>query len=244
MGSDKDEERVKSDRLKTFRNFLLEQPFGSLDDWTNFYGGEDKQVNISKDESREIIKALSLKPFESQYKVMLIWQPEYLHPTAANGLLKILEEPPPYTLFILVSNNSEKLLATLLSRTQLIKVPMLTDAELSSSLTQHKKIETSKVAKLVHLAEGNLNAALKLVDVGEDDQSSEWFFNWMGACYQHKYDKLLTSAEEFHQLDKLSQRNLLYFSLSLIRETLLHMSGASTINRIHYKSIVFFNSFN
>jgi DNA polymerase III subunit delta' len=231
MGGDKDEERVKADRLKTFRNFLLEQPFGSLDDWTSFYGGEDKQVNISKDESREIIKSLSLKPFESRYKVMLIWQPEYLHSTAANGLLKILEEPPPFTIFLLVSNNAEKLLATILSRTQLISVPMLTDAELHTFLTKQKSVAEPKAKKTVHLAEGNLNQALKLID-GEDDTSSEWFFAWMGACYQHKYDKLLATAEEFHQRDKLSQRNLLHFSLSLMRETLLHMAGASAINRI------------
>jgi DNA polymerase-3 subunit delta' len=231
MGADKDEERVKADRLKTFRSFLLEQPFGNLDDWTSFYGGEDKQVLISKDESREIIKSLSLKPFESRYKIMLVWQPEYLHSSAANGLLKILEEPPPFTIFLLVSNKAEKLLATILSRTQLIKVPMLADEELSEFLTEKKKVELQKAKKIVHLAEGNLNHALKLVDT-EDEQSSEWFFNWMGACFQHRYDKLLLTSEEFHQLDRLSQRNLLYFSLSLVRETLLRLAGAGTINRV------------
>jgi DNA polymerase-3 subunit delta' len=231
MGADKDEERVKADRLKTFRSFLLEQPFGNLDDWTSFYGGEDKQVLISKDESREIIKSLSLKPFESRYKIMLVWQPEYLHSSAANGLLKILEEPPPFTIFLLVSNKAEKLLATILSRTQLIKVPMLADEELSVFLTEKKKVELQKAKKIVHLAEGNLNHALKLIDT-EDEQSSEWFFNWMGACFQHRYDKLLLTSEEFHQLDRLSQRNLLYFSLSLVRETLLRLAGAGTINRV------------
>lgn len=231
MGADKDEERVKADRLKTFRSFLLEQPFGNLDDWTSFYGGEDKQVLISKDESREIIKSLSLKPFESRYKIMLVWQPEYLHSSAANGLLKILEEPPPFTIFLLVSNKAEKLLATILSRTQLIKVPMLADEELSEFLTEKKKVELQKAKKIVHLAEGNLNQALKLIDT-EDEQSSEWFFNWMGACFQHRYDKLLLTSEEFHQLDRLSQRNLLYFSLSLVRETLLRLAGAGTINRV------------
>ncbi len=231
MTADKDEERVKADRLKTFRSFLLEQPFGNLDDWTSFYGGEDKQVIISKDESREIIKSLSLKPFESRYKIMLIWQPEYLHSSAANGLLKILEEPPPFTIFLLVSNNAEKLLATILSRTQLVQVPMLADEELRAFLIETKKSDLSKATKIVHLAEGNLNHALKLIDA-EDDQSSEWFFNWIGACYQHKYDKLLATSEEFHQLDRLAQRNLLYFSLSLIRETLLNLSGATSINRI------------
>lgn len=231
MGADKDEERVKADRLKTFRSFLLEQPFGNLDDWTSFYGGEDKQVLISKDESREIIKSLSLKPFESRYKIMLVWQPEYLHSSAANGLLKILEEPPPFTIFLLVSNKAEKLLATILSRTQLIKVPMLADEELSIFLTEKKKVELQKAKKIVHLAEGNLNQALKLIDT-EDEQSSEWFFNWTGACFQHRYDKLLLTSEEFHQLDRLSQRNLLYFSLSLVRETLLRLAGAGTINRV------------
>ncbi len=231
MGADKDEERVKADRLKTFRSFLLEQPFGNLDDWTSFYGGEDKQVLISKDESREIIKSLSLKPFESRYKIMLVWQPEYLHSSAANGLLKILEEPPPFTIFLLVSNKAEKLLATILSRTQLIKMPMLADEELSVFLTEKKKVELQKAKKIVHLAEGNLNQALKLIDT-EDEQSSEWFFNWMGACFQHRYDKLLLTSEEFHQLDRLSQRNLLYFSLSLVRETLLRLSGADAINRV------------
>lgn len=231
MGADKDEERVKADRLKTFRSFLLEQPFGNLDDWTSFYGGEDKQVLISKDESREIIKSLSLKPFESRYKIMLVWQPEYFHSSAANGLLKILEEPPPFTIFLLVSNKAEKLLATILSRTQLIKVPMLADEELSVFLTEKKKVELQKAKKIVHLAEGNLNQALKLIDT-EDEQSSEWFFNWMGACFQHRYDKLLLTSEEFHQLDRLSQRNLLYFSLSLVRETLLRLSGADAINRV------------
>jgi DNA polymerase-3 subunit delta' len=162
---------------------------------------------------------------------MLVWQPEYLHSSAANGLLKILEEPPPFTIFLLVSNKAEKLLATILSRTQLIKVPMLADEELSVFLTEKKKVELQKAKKIVHLAEGNLNHALKLIDT-EDEQSSEWFFNWMGACFQHRYDKLLLTSEEFHQLDRLSQRNLLYFSLSLVRETLLRLAGAGTINRV------------
>src|SRR5690606_13248335 len=104
---------------KSWRSFLTENPFGSLDDWTNFYGGEDKLALISREESREIVKALSLKPFESPYKVMIIWQPELMHPSAANGILKILEEPPPQTFFVLVSNAPDKLLPTIISRTQI-----------------------------------------------------------------------------------------------------------------------------
>ena len=110
--------------LKSWRSFLLEQPFSDLDAWTTSYGGEDKQALISREESREIVKALSLKPFESAYKVMIIWQPEFMHPSAANGILKILEEPAAHTYFILVTNAADRLLPTIISRTQLITVPL------------------------------------------------------------------------------------------------------------------------
>jgi DNA polymerase-3 subunit delta' len=102
--AEKDEEKLRAEMLKSWRAFLLEQPLGNLQDWTNYYGGEDKQALISRDESREIIKTLALKPFESKHKVMIIWQPELMHPSAANGILKILEEPAPHTFFILVTN--------------------------------------------------------------------------------------------------------------------------------------------
>src|SRR5579871_6772584 len=92
---DKDEERFRAEILKTWRSFLIEQPFSDLGNWISFYGGEDKQALIAREESREIVRALSLKPFESENKVMVIWLPEYMHLSAANGILKILEEPPP-----------------------------------------------------------------------------------------------------------------------------------------------------
>jgi DNA polymerase-3 subunit delta' len=100
---DKDDERFRAEMMKSWRSFLLEQPFGNLSDWTTYYGGEDKQAIISREESREIVKTLSLKPFESQYKIMIIWLPELMHPSAANGILKILEEPSANTLFFLIT---------------------------------------------------------------------------------------------------------------------------------------------
>src|SRR5690606_14640835 len=136
VSNDKDEDRFKAEIMKSWRTFLIEQPFGTLDDWTNSYGGEDKAALISREESREIIKALSLKPFESQYKVMIIWQPELMHPSAANGILKILEEPPPHTYFILVTNAADKLLSTIISRTQILTVPLLNDADVEKHLVE------------------------------------------------------------------------------------------------------------
>lgn len=227
---DKDEDRFKAEIMKTWRNFLTEQPFGNLDDWAGYYGGEDKQAIISKEESREIIKSLSLKSFESPYKVMLIWLPEYMHPSAANGILKILEEPPPNTFFLLVTNAAERLLPTILSRTQIVQIPMLSDEEVNAHLKTSGTVEESKRDKIVQLAEGNLNLALKLVDQ-EEDHHFELFFTWMLACFKKEYAKLVAMADDFHALDKMNQRNLMTYSLNMMRETLLQLSGATTINR-------------
>jgi DNA polymerase-3 subunit delta' len=227
---EKDEERLKSDITKSWRAFLLEQPYGNLDDWCQYYGGEDKVAIISKDESREIIKTLSLKPFESKNKVMIIWQPESMHPAAANGILKILEEPSPHTYFILVTNAADKLLPTIISRTQLITVPLLTDEELESYLTQTHQVQDSAARKVVQLADGNMNLALKLIGQEQDD-STAFFTEWMRACFANKYGMLVTMAEDYHALDKVSQRNMIAYSINMMRETLLHTSGAEGINR-------------
>ncbi|MBT1700161.1 DNA polymerase III subunit delta, partial [Fulvivirgaceae bacterium PWU4] len=146
---DKDEERFKADILKSWRSFLLEQPFGGLDDWTNFYGGEDKLALISREESREIIKTLSLKPFESRNKVMIIWQPELMHPSAANGILKILEEPAPHTFFILVTNAADKLLPTIISRTQSDTVPLRHDAAVEAWVTHNRAVDSNRARRIV-----------------------------------------------------------------------------------------------
>lgn len=227
---DKDEERFKADITKSWRTFLLEHPFGNLDDWCNFYGGEDKLSIISRDASREIIRTLSLKAFESKSKVMIIWQPETMHPAAANGILKILEEPAPNTYFILITNAADQLMPTILSRTQILTIPLLSDSDLETYLREAKGVEEKAAQKIVQLADGNMNYALKLI--GEEENNSTAFFTeWMRACFSHKYASLVTMAEEYHALDKLAQRNMVAYSINMMRETLLFTSGAEVINR-------------
>ena len=238
---DKDVERFKADTLKSWRAFLLEQPFGNLDDWINYFGGEDKQAQISKEESREIIKTLSLKPFESLVKVMIIWQPELMHPSAANGILKILEEPAANTYFILVTNATDRLLPTILSRTQIITVPLLRDKEIESELTK-LSVEEKKAQHITQLAEGNLNFALKLRESDEDDYS-ERFAEWMRACFKNNYGSLVALADEYHNLDKLKQKNTMLHGMSMMRESLLHQSGATSIHRVRGEELKFIQDF-
>ena len=240
--SDKDEERFKAEIMKSWRSFLLEQPFGNLDDWTNYYGGEDKQAIISKEESRGIIKTLSLKPFESKYKVMIIWQPELLHPFAANGILKILEEPAPHTFFILVTNAADKLLPTTVSRTQLITIPLLSDLQVEQTLIGQYATDPGRASKIARLAEGNLNYAIKLID-SEEDNNLKLFTEWMRACFKKSYGVLVTLAEDYHALDRLSQKNLISFGMNAMRDTLLKISGSSSMIRSKGDELDFIEGF-
>jgi DNA polymerase III subunit delta' len=240
--NDKDDERFRAEIMKAWRAFLLEQPLGNLDDWTNYYGGEDKQALISREESREIIKTLSLKPFESKYKVMVIWQPELMHPSAANGILKILEEPPAHTYFILVTNASDKLLPTIISRTQLVTIPLLDDEEIANYLQEQKNIQRPRAEKIVQLADGNINLALKLME-SEEDNNAQRFSEWMRACYKRNFQALVAMAEDYHGLDKLSQKNMIIYSINMMRETLLHSSGGSAMNRTRGEELKFVQDF-
>jgi DNA polymerase-3 subunit delta' len=239
---DKDEERFKAEIMKSWRSFLQEQPFGNLDDWTNYYGGEDKQAIISKEESRGIIKTLSLKPFESKYKVMIIWQPELLHPFAANGILKILEEPAPHTFFILVTNAADKLLPTIISRTQIITIPLLSDEQIEQTLMDQYATNPGRARKIVQLADGNLNYAIKLID-SEEDNNFKLFTEWMRACFKKSYSGLVTMAEDYHALDRLSQKNLLSFGMNALRDTLLKVSGSSSMIRSKGEELDFIEGF-
>jgi DNA polymerase-3 subunit delta' len=236
-----DEETLKAELRKLWRSFLMEQPFGILDDWAAFYGGEDKQAIISTEESREMLKTLSLKPFESKYKIVIIWQPEFMHIAAANSILKILEEPPPNTYFILATHASDKLLPTILSRTQMVTVPMLTDEEVTSYLT-NRSTDNKRSRRVAQLAEGNLHLALRLLD-NEEDQHTKIFTDWMRSCFQKNYANLVAMAEEYHQLDRLNQRNLLQYSLGMLRETLLEISGSPDLHRVQEEELELIRKF-
>jgi DNA polymerase-3 subunit delta' len=239
---EKDDDKLRAEMMKSWRAFLLEQPLGNIQDWTNFYGGEDKQAAISRDESREIIKTLSLKPFESKYKVMIIWQPELMHPSAANGILKILEEPAPHTFFILVSNAADRLLPTIISRTQIVSVPLLQDDELEAYLIGQRGLEEARAVKITSLAEGNINYALKLAE-GDEDDNAQRFIEWMRACFRKSYITLVPMAEQYHALDKLQQKNLMTYSINVMRETLLRISGATDMNRSRGDELKFIQDF-
>lgn len=215
--------------LKEWRKFVLDNPYRDVVEWSMFIGTENKQCIIPKEESRNIIKALSLKAFEAAYKVMLIWLPELMHESTANAILKILEEPSPQTVFLLVTNDAEKILVTILSRTQKIVVRNFEDEEVVAFL-QAEGYAPAKAQEVAYLAQGNLQEALRLVEQTQDDQQT-FFREWMRECYKQDYFALLKRSEEFKSWNKEAQKGLIQYGLGIIREAIVSKYEPS-LNRL------------
>ena len=210
----------KSDPLGNWRKFVLGQPYGNVHDFIYFNGFEKKQLNITKAAARKMIQTLSLMSFEGGYKIMLIWAPEYLHPSAANSLLKIIEEPPAKTLFLLVTSQADQLLTTILSRTQKILVRAFSDEEVSSHLVETGRCEAKAAAQIAMLADGNMRTAFQLIDQVED-QTVRQLRDWFRLCATKNLKEIFQLSEDFHKADKESQKSLMLAGLNVTREILL-----------------------
>ena len=186
----KDRPPRSTDFIKQWRKAFLENPYLNLNDWYQALGVDNKQGFMSVEESADILRKMSLKSFESQFKIQIIWMPEKMRVDATNKLLKIIEEPPDSTLFILVTEQREHLLPTILSRTQLVKIPVLTVDEISAALVEHFKSDGREARRIAKLADGNMNLAFSLAGDGERDFSNETeFINWMRLCYSPFHEK-------------------------------------------------------
>ncbi len=204
----------------------------NLFQWLDFIGIDNKQGNISAHESDEILKKLSLKPYESEYKFMIIWMAEKMNGTAANKILKILEEPPDKTLFILIAEQQEQLMQTILSRTQLVKINGIEDADLKQHLMFEYQLSIEQALEVVNLAEGNLNEAIRL---SQETDSENYYMNlfrtWMQICYNKDFIKLTNWIDEADALNREKQKQFLTYSLHLIRESLITAYNADDVGK-------------
>ena len=151
---------ISTDYITEWRDFINKTPYGNAFDWLQHINAENKQGNITSDECNDIIRKMSLKSFESAYKILIIWMPEMLGKNG-NKLLKLIEEPPPDTLFILVAENDALILPTILSRTQLIKIPILSPADIATALSDNEGTPSHKAAQIAATSEGNYHEALQ-----------------------------------------------------------------------------------
>lgn len=220
--------------LPEWREMVLENPYASLFDWTEAMGVDNKQMSIAKDEAQEINKRLSLKSFEGAYKVMLIWIPEKMNITAANKLLKIIEEPPQKTLFLLVANSSEEMIGTILSRTQTVKVPRLSDELISTALQEKSGASANDAMHVTELAEGDYNRAMKLLKDAEFNAfNADRFIEWMRLCFQalkaKDLEKLVAWTDSMSRIGREAQKNFLKYASQIIRKSLLQNYGVGQL---------------
>ncbi|HYG51262.1 MAG TPA: DNA polymerase III subunit [Flavobacteriales bacterium] len=225
---------VSDEVIKKFRECFREFPYMNLKYWTAYHADENKQPQIGVKEAAGILNRLSLKAYEGGYKIMVIWMAEYMNAATANKLLKILEEPPEFTVFLLVCENQEGLLPTILSRTQIIKLPRLTDEDVRSFLTNVLKANVETAATIAAVSEGNIVEAHRLLTESQDSSGNlHMFRKWMQVCYKGDVLGMLDWVDEIAAAGRENQKNFLQYGLQIYRQcVMLHYTSGELVNLI------------
>lgn len=235
---------TSDDYIKKFREAIIKNPFINLLNWYDYLGNQDKQGIISVKESVLIIKKLSLKSFEGGYKTYIIWMPEKLNNAAASKLLKTIEEPPDKTIIILVANDSEQILPTILSRTQLVKLAPLHDNEVAEGLISEFEMEQQLAENLAAMAEGNFFKARSLaLQSGESNENFIVFREWMRLCFKKDIKGVSKWVDEISKIGRAKQKDFLKYALHLIRQCSLLNYGVDDLLTIKGDERVFMQKF-
>ncbi|WP_428327812.1 ATP-binding protein [Mucilaginibacter sp.] len=213
--------------IEQWRDAFTANPYLSLDNWRGYLDAENKQANINIAECHQIIKKLSFKPFESAYKILILWLPEYLD-KEGNALLKIIEEPQPNTLFLLVAQNQDQILNTILSRTQLIKIPTLGYEEIKQYLLDHHHQTEDAAAEIAYLCNGNLTEALTMLNT-DNKGYHELFVQWLRLCFANKGLEIMPFVDQVAKMGRENQKNFLRYGISFLRECCMLLSGAGSL---------------
>ncbi|WP_299672585.1 DNA polymerase III subunit delta' [uncultured Tenacibaculum sp.] len=218
--------------LEEWRTFVNETPYGSLFDWLRHIGVENKQGQIGVDEAEDIVKKLSLKSYEGGFKVMIIWMAEKMNIAASNKLLKLIEEPPSKTIFLLVTEDEGKIINTIKSRCQALHFPSLSENDIVSFLTQKHDINQQDANRIAQQSEGNLNKALHLYHNDSNDLIfEEWFITWIRSAFKAKgnasvIQDLIQWSEIISKSGRETQKQFLQYCLHFFRQAMLLNYGA------------------
>lgn len=219
---------ANADTLAIWRKMLLENPYMSETDWYEAIDLNNKQGIINVATASEVIRKLSLKSYESDVKVMIIWLPERMNVQASNKLLKLIEEPPAKTFFILVSENTNLILKTILSRTQQVYVPPLPASEIAIVLNEKHGIAPDKARDIARISNGSFYEALRLINQNTGDYF-EQYRNLMRLCYSKRFIDLLNWVDDISRLGREEQKEFLSYALKLTRESLMLNMGLDNI---------------
>lgn len=208
--------------LPKWRSALIANAYINQNQWYGHIGIETKQGLINKADSAEIIKKLNLKSFESEYKVLIIWMPELMNQTSANMLLKLIEEPPSKTLILMVSENTDKILITIISRTQLVKIPGISVEDMENALVEKNQLSTEEAKRVAQMANGNYNRALiEINERGSNDFNLANFQTMMRHCFTGEVPKVFQWIDEIALIGRERLKNFLSYGINIVRENLM-----------------------
>ena len=218
---------VSNHFMEEWRQLIRQQPYGNLFDLYKLLGVENKQGQIGVDEANDIVKSLSLMSYEGGYKVMIIWMAEKMNTACANKLLKLIEEPPDKTIFILIAEDEEQIISTIRSRCQTLYFPRLSENVIKKALIKNYGLDASIATKIAHQSDGNYNKACDLVyQDSEDNQFENWFVFWIRSAFKAKGNKsaihdILSWSEEIAKTGRETQKQFLLFCQGVFRQALL-----------------------
>lgn len=253
LASLKKRKPLSSEFTAEWRQAVLANPYLTLNDWYDFLGFDNKQGFISIEESADIIRAISLKPVEGKYRFIFIWMAEKLRTDAANRLLKSLEEPEGNNIFILLTSRPDALLTTILSRTQLIKIPPFTIHEIESALKNKFALDDLTCTRIALLSDGNLSEAYSLASKEEVKAEAEnGFLNWMRLCYsmwtpaksgKDNFSKLADWVDEFAVAGRENQKSFILSGIEFLRQCMMMNYAGEDLVRYSDEIIPSFSKF-
>lgn len=230
--------------LKEWRDMLLQSPYFDLAAWEDRMGIENQQPLIYSEESDELLRKVSLVSSQGGYKVVIIWLPELMHTTCSNKILKLLEEPPQQTLFILCSNEPQRLLPTILSRTQRIEVKGLSEQDIAAALVQQRGLAPEDAAHTAHLAAGNYTRALRQLSVNDDEREYfDMFVLLMRKCYLRDIKEMHAWSERVAAWGRERQKSFLDYAQRLVRENFIYNFRQPELNYLSREEANFSTNF-
>ncbi|MGE0636724.1 MAG: ATP-binding protein [Bacteroidia bacterium] len=239
-------ETISDDLIADMREALTQNPYLELDEFLDNHGIENKQAQIYVGESASILRKLSFKAYEGEYRIVIIWKPEKMNVQAANKILKMIEEPPERTLFIMVAENTDLMLATILSRTQMVKIKKIDDASMQKALVEKFNLAPENALRITHLADGNFSAAMKMAAEGDDStDNTQRFRDWMLACYKNNIPEMLNWSEKLASTDegREKQKAFLAFCQNMFRKALMQTYSTPELARMTENERSFFLKF-
>lgn len=215
-----------------WREAVIGNPYIELSQWYETINAENKQGSIFVDESDEIVRKLSLKTYESAYKIVIIWMAEKMNVQAANKLLKILEEPNPGTIFLLISASTGTMLPTILSRLQVVKLPPIGNRDLQEVLITRHGLEEERAGSIARMSDGNYLRALELLQTDTLSWELDKFAEFMRLCYKADFPSILGWVEELDRTGREKQKEFLLYCVRMIRENLMLNLEATQLSRL------------